>query len=48
MTQKEKMSKKIAVEEISTPVLENIDFEASSGELIVVIGAVGSGKTSLL
>ena len=29
-------------------VLQNIDFEARDGELIGVIGSVGSGKTSLL
>jgi ABC-type polysaccharide/polyol phosphate transport system ATPase subunit len=48
LTAMEKAKKKVAVEEIDTPVLKNIDIQASSGELVVVIGTVGSGKTSLL
>ena len=48
MTNQEKQNKKVVVEEISSPVLQNIDFKVSSGELLVVIGKVGAGKTSLL
>ena len=32
----------------SSEVLEQVSFEANDGELVGVIGAVGSGKTSLL
>ena len=32
----------------NTPVLKNIDFKATSGEKIAILGATGSGKTSLI
>ncbi|XP_027046092.1 multidrug resistance-associated protein 4-like isoform X2 [Pocillopora damicornis] len=33
---------------LQSPTLENVSFKVSSGELLGVIGAVGSGKSSLL
>jgi len=32
----------------NTPVLKNIDFKAASGERIAILGATGSGKTSMV
>ena len=35
-------------EEVSQDVLSELNFELKSGELMIVVGSVGSGKTSLL
>ena len=34
--------------ESNPPVLSNLDMEVTRGQLVVVIGSVGSGKSSLL
>ncbi|XP_022800440.1 multidrug resistance-associated protein 4-like isoform X3 [Stylophora pistillata] len=36
------------MENLQSPTLDNVTFKVSSGELLGVIGAVGSGKSSLL
>ena len=36
------------IESVSEPTLTDINFKMKSGELMVVIGQVGCGKTSLL
>ena len=33
---------------ISEPVLKNVDFEASSGQMVALLGATGSGKTTII
>ncbi len=38
----------MSCEENDKNILENISFNAKEGELTVIIGSVGSGKTSLL
>lgn len=32
----------------SEPVLKNVDFEASSGQMVALLGATGSGKTTII
>ena len=40
--------KNVQVYQADALVLENVDFHASEGEFIYIIGKVGSGKSSLL
>lgn len=40
--------KKLSTWEPPKPVLENIDLEVKKGQLVAIIGSVGSGKSSLL
>ena len=39
---------KVEVENTDTPVLRNINLNLASNDLLVVVGKIGSGKTSLL
>ena len=39
---------KVKVYQANVPVLSDVDFQVDEGELVYIIGKVGSGKSSLL
>ena len=40
--------KKLEVEQDDEPTIKHVNFNITSGDLVVIVGQVGSGKTTLL